>query len=200
MGLHCGVAAQGFNLQLGVVQSLLDHVTDADHANHLAVIDDGKMAGPFLSHDGHDLGYGVMARAAANIPGHQITDFLRQDIRSAAGKRPYDVALGYDAVDRVIAVHHQKGANPALGQDVHGFGDRSIGGDGYDVGSLALNDSCYMHSNRSPLWAVPGTPPFRRSMISPRRRCPASREKAKHRPPPGTVKPKDNINLRICST
>jgi hypothetical protein len=48
------------------------------------------------------------------------------------------VALGYDAADRVIVVHHQNGADPALGQDVHGFGDRSIGSDGYDVGSLAL--------------------------------------------------------------
>ena len=96
------------------------------------------MAGPFLSHDVHDLGYGVMAGAAANIPGHQITDFLRQDIRSAAGKRAYDVALGYDAVDRVIAVHHQKGANPALGQDVDGLGDRLIGSDSYDVDPLRL--------------------------------------------------------------
>ena len=123
-GLHRDVAAQEFNLQLGVVQSLLDHVTDADHANHLAVIDDGKMADPSLSHDVHDLSYGVMARAAANIRGHHITDFLRQDIRSAAGKRLYDVALGYDAADRVIAVYHQKGANPALDQDVDGLGQR----------------------------------------------------------------------------
>ena len=48
--------------------------------------------------------------------------------------------------------------------------------------------------------AVPGTPPFRRSMLSPRQRCPASREKAKHRLPPGTVKPKDKTKLRIYST
>src|SRR3954468_14892683 len=158
------------------------------------------MAHSSLGHDVHDLGYGVMARAAANISGHQITDLSRQDIRSVSGERPYDVALGYNAVDRVIAVHHQNGANPALGQDVHGLDDRLIGSDGYDVGSLALNDSCYMHSNRSPLWAVPGTPPFRRSMISPRRKCSASREKAKHRPPSGTVKPKDKFKLKICST
>ena len=37
-GLHRDVAAQGFNLQLGIVQSLLDHVTDADEADKLIVI------------------------------------------------------------------------------------------------------------------------------------------------------------------
>jgi hypothetical protein len=114
-GLHRGITAQGFNLQLGVIQSLLDHVTDADEADKLTVINNRKMANSSLGHDVHDLGYGVMARATANIPGHHITDFLRQDIRSVSGERPYDVALGYDAADRVIAVHHQNGANPALG-------------------------------------------------------------------------------------
>src|SRR3982751_2410165 len=41
-GLHRDVAAQGFNLQLGVVQSLLDHVTDADEADKLTVIITGR--------------------------------------------------------------------------------------------------------------------------------------------------------------
>jgi hypothetical protein len=59
--LHRDVSAECFNLQLCIVQTLLNHVPDADKTDKLAVLNNRKMAEPSLRHDVHDLGYGVMA-------------------------------------------------------------------------------------------------------------------------------------------
>jgi hypothetical protein len=77
--------AECFNLQLCIVQTLLNQAPDADKTDKLAVLNNRKMAEPSLRHDVHDLGHGVMAGTAANIPGHQVSDLLRQDVRAVSG-------------------------------------------------------------------------------------------------------------------
>ena len=68
----------GLDLQL--VEPVLDHVADADDADHLAIPEHGQVAEAALGHRLHQVVEAVLGRAGHDLPGHQLADLHLQKL------------------------------------------------------------------------------------------------------------------------
>ena len=98
-----------FELQLPKV--LLDNISEADDPNELIAIPDRYMADMPHRHQLHDILGAILRGADDDRLRHQFGDGDRWQPASVCRKAIGNIALGYDATDRVSVAAHDRGTN-----------------------------------------------------------------------------------------
>src|SRR5580693_6462370 len=92
-----------------IFQPMLDDVADADDADELAIVSHRQMAHAVIRHQAHRALQAIAGRNLDDGMGHDVRYRQRKRSLSMPRDRVYDVAFGYEALDRIAALYDQRG-------------------------------------------------------------------------------------------
>src|SRR3954447_5732901 len=153
------VLAQRVRLALDFLETLLDHVADADHAAQPAgTLDHRNVPDAPLGHQRHDRAHLIVAGAGEHLLGHHAADARAQHRGAVIGERPHDPSIRDDAGDpRPVRGDHQ-GADLLIAHAMQSVRDGRLGRDGAHLSPLARQDVLDVHRT-----ILPATPSASRS-------------------------------------
>ncbi len=115
------VLAECLVLVLELGQARLDHVADRDDARQMAVfVHDRQMADPTFGHESHEPVDTVVRGAGDHVGRHDRPHGGIERRPTGPARRPNDVALGHDPLDRMAVARHDQGTDPVFAE----HGDR----------------------------------------------------------------------------
>src|SRR6516164_1783835 len=140
---------QRFRLVFDFIETVLDHIADADNAAESPVPDDGKVADAAVGHFGHQLADAPRRIAGDNRPRHHLRDGQRQETGATMGEGMDNVALRDDPIDPLAVFAGDKSANISGDQRLYGCTYGLVGPDGRYCTSLVVQDCLDVHREAS---------------------------------------------------